>query len=155
MHENKIFFFKISKLDFTKGHCSNVELQPGSTFKSNFTVGNELGRGRFGIVFKATHVETGEIFAAKFVKCRKKEDLQKVKDEISIMNLLDHEKLLQLALAFENPRETILVMEYIGGGELFEKVVADDFTLTEKDCILVSNNDFITTFLPLSWYVEK
>ena len=27
-------------------------------------------------------------------------------------------------------------MEYIGGGELFEKVVADDFTLTERDCTL-------------------
>lgn len=24
----------------------------------------------------------------------------------------------------------------ISGGELFERVVADDFTLTEKDCIL-------------------
>jgi len=29
-----------------------------------------------------------------------------------------------------------MVMEYIGGGELFEKVVADDFTLTERDCVL-------------------
>ncbi len=27
-------------------------------------------------------------------------------------------------------------MEYIGGGELFEKVVADDFALTERDCML-------------------
>ena len=26
--------------------------------------------------------------------------------------------------------------EFIGGGELFEKVVADDFTLTEHDCVL-------------------
>lgn len=29
-----------------------------------------------------------------------------------------------------------MVMEYITGGELFERVVADDFTLTEHDCIL-------------------
>merc|ERR1712226_1759799 len=34
------------------------------------------------------------------------------------------------------PREMIMVMEYIGGGELFEKVVAEDFTLTERDCLL-------------------
>jgi serine/threonine protein kinase len=52
------------------------------------------------------------------------------------MNVLDHSKLLQLAAAYENPREMIMVMEYIGGGELFEKVVADDFTLTERDCVL-------------------
>ena len=48
------------------------------------------------------------------------------------MNDLDHAKLLQLAASYENPREMIMVMEYIGGGELFEKVVADDFTLTER-----------------------
>lgn len=52
------------------------------------------------------------------------------------MNVLDHSKLLQLAAAYENQREMIMVMEYIGGGELFEKVVADDFTLTERDCVL-------------------
>ena len=45
-----------------------------------------------------------------------------MKDEIAIMNDLDHAKLLQLAAAYENPREMIMVMEYIGGGELFEKV---------------------------------
>ena len=52
------------------------------------------------------------------------------------MNSLEHPRLLQLAAAYENPREIIMVMEYIGGGELFEKVVADDFTLTERDCML-------------------
>ena len=37
--------------------------------------------------------------AAKFVRCRKSEERQKVKDEIAIMNVLDHSKLLQLAAA--------------------------------------------------------
>jgi len=93
------------------------------------------------VVFRVTDRESGEIFAAKFVRCRKKEDREKVKDEISIMNVLDHTKLLQLAAAYENPREMIMVMEYIGGGELFERVVADDFTLTERDCVLVRLQD--------------
>jgi serine/threonine protein kinase len=50
------------------------------------------------------------------------EEKQKVRDEIGIMNSLEHPKLLQLAAAYENPREIIMNMEYIGGGELFEKV---------------------------------
>lgn len=29
-----------------------------------------------------------------------------------------------------------MMISSISGGELFERVVADDFTLTEKDCIL-------------------
>ena len=52
------------------------------------------------------------------------------------MNSLRHPKLLQLAGAFQRSRSVVMVMEYIAGGELFERVVADDFTLTEKDVIL-------------------
>lgn len=65
---------------------------------------------------------SGETFAAKFIRCRKSEERKKVGDEIEIMNGLEHPKLLQLAAAYDNPREIIMVMEYIGGGELFEKV---------------------------------
>eukprot|EP00096_Caligus_rogercresseyi_P003787 TRINITY_DN1739_c0_g1_i1.p2 TRINITY_DN1739_c0_g1~~TRINITY_DN1739_c0_g1_i1.p2 ORF type:complete len:437 (+),score=167.48 TRINITY_DN1739_c0_g1_i1:1755-3065(+) len=113
-----------------------VALDEGSVFKRKYGVYDELGRGRFGVVFKVRDKETNEVLAAKFVKCRRSEDRQKVRDEIEIMNSLDYAKLLQLAAAYENPKEIIMVMEYIGGGELFEKVVQDDFTLTERDCVL-------------------
>lgn len=113
-----------------------VQVEDGSIFKSKYEIYEELGRGRFGVVFKVKDKINGEILAAKFVRCRKSEEKQKCKDEIAIMNVLDSCKLLQLAAAYENPREIIMVMEYIGGGELFEKVVADDFTLTERDCVL-------------------
>lgn len=113
-----------------------VELEDGSIFKNKFEIYEELGRGRFGVVFKVRERETREVFAAKFVRCRKKEERDKCKGEIAIMNGLDHSRLLQLNAAYENPREVIMIMEFIGGGELFEKVVADDFTLTEHDCVL-------------------
>ena len=113
-----------------------VALQDGAIFKDKFEIYEELGRGRFGVVFKVRDVHTNAIFAAKFVRCRKQEEREKCKEEISIMNGLDHSRLLQLNSAYENPREVIMIMEFIGGGELFEKVVADDFTLTEHDCVL-------------------
>ena len=113
-----------------------VTLEPGSTFKDKYEIYEELGRGRFGVVFKVTDKGSGEQYAAKFIRCRKQEDKQKCRDEITIMNSLEHPRLLQLAAAYENQREIIMTMEYIGGGELFEKVVADDFKLTERDCML-------------------
>ena len=113
-----------------------VSLEDGNIFKDKFEIYEELGRGRFGVVFKVKDMDTRELFAAKFVRCRKQEEREKCKEEISIMNGLDHSRLLQLAAAYENPREVIMIMEFIGGGELFEKVVADDFTLTEHDCVL-------------------
>ncbi|KAJ8962969.1 hypothetical protein NQ314_005686 [Rhamnusium bicolor] len=111
-------------------------IEPGPEFKTRYEVLEELGKGRFGVVHKVIDKVSNQKLAAKFIKCRTSKDRDKVQDEIDIMNLLRHQKLLQLAAAFENPRDMIMVMEYISGGELFERVVADDFTLTEKDCIL-------------------
>ncbi|XP_059475294.1 titin homolog [Neocloeon triangulifer] len=105
-------------------------------FGSKYHTHEELGKGRFGTVFKCTKVATGQKRAAKVVRCIKAKDREQVYEEIDIMNCLRHPKLLQLEAAFETSRDIILVTEYVTGGELFERVVADDFTLTERDCIL-------------------
>ncbi|KAM0731548.1 Myosin light chain kinase, smooth muscle [Formica fusca] len=113
-----------------------VELEEGRLFGEKYDVLEELGKGRYGIVKKVIEQSTGMSFAAKFVKTIKAKDREQVREEIKIMNALRHPKLLLLAAAYESPRETILITEYISGGELFERVVADDFTLTERDSIL-------------------
>ncbi|XP_034255052.1 calcium/calmodulin-dependent protein kinase type II-like [Thrips palmi] len=105
-------------------------------FAARYELLEELGKGRYGVVHRVTERATGHALAAKVIRTIKAKDRQQVHDEVAIMNLLRHPKLLQLQAAFEGPREMIMVMEYISGGELFERVVADDFTLTERDCIL-------------------
>ncbi|KPU76642.1 uncharacterized protein Dana_GF13334, isoform F [Drosophila ananassae] len=128
----------IGKAQRTAGDStSTVSVESGGDFKSRFQIIEELGKGRFGIVYKVQERgQPGQLLAAKVIKCIKARDKQKVIEEISIMRSLQHPKLLQLAASFESPREIVMVMEYITGGELFERVVADDFTLTELDCIL-------------------
>lgn len=71
----------------------------------------EIGKGRYGVVHKVINKRTNKRWAAKFVRCRTSKDRDKVLEEIEIMNSLRHQKLLQLAAAFENPRETVMVME--------------------------------------------
>lgn len=115
---------------------TNYEVHRGEEFASLYESLEELGRGRFGVVHKVRQRQTGDIRAAKMVKCIKTTDKKKVQEEIAIMRSLQHPKLLQLIQCFEATRETIMVVEYISGGELFERVVADDFTLTEKDCVM-------------------
>lgn len=63
------------------------------------------------MVHKVIDKLTNQKLAAKFVRCRTTKDREKVVDEIDIMNSLRHEKLLQLAGAFENPKEVIMIME--------------------------------------------
>uniref|UniRef100_U3K403 Protein kinase domain-containing protein n=1 Tax=Ficedula albicollis TaxID=59894 RepID=U3K403_FICAL len=47
------------------------------------------------------------------------------------MNLLHHPRLVQCLDAFQGPSELVMVMEYVAGGELFERIVDDDFEHTE------------------------
>ncbi|XP_062704117.1 myosin light chain kinase, smooth muscle, partial [Aedes albopictus] len=115
---------------------TECEIGEGEVFSSVYESLEELGRGRFGVVHKVRHRQTGDLRAAKIVKCIKTSDRKKVQEEISIMKSLQHPKLLQLIQCFEASRDITMVVEYISGGELFERVVADDFTLTEKDCIM-------------------
>ena len=56
-----------------------VALEQGEIFKSKFEIYEELGRGRFGVVFKCQDKSTKEQFAAKFIRCRKREEKQKVR----------------------------------------------------------------------------
>ncbi|XP_015434395.1 PREDICTED: myosin light chain kinase, smooth muscle-like [Dufourea novaeangliae] len=113
-----------------------VEMEDGHLFADRYDVLEELGKGRYGTVKRVTEKSNGTSFAAKFVRTIKTKDREQVREEIRIMNILRHPKLLLLAAAFESPREIIMITEYISGGELFERVVADDFTLTERDSIL-------------------
>lgn len=84
---------------------------PGGDFKLRFDILEELGKGRFGVVHKVIEKDTGVTLAAKIIKCIKAKDRLKVQDEISIMEALQHPKLLQLSASFENSKEIIMVME--------------------------------------------
>lgn len=88
-----------------------VTTEPGEAFKKRYEIHEELGKGRFGVVHKVVDRITSQKLAAKFIRCRTNKDRVKVQEEIDIMNLLRHPKLLQLAAAFENQKEVIMVME--------------------------------------------
>jgi myosin-light-chain kinase len=112
------------------------------TVKKNKQVTDEyellefLGRGKFGEVKKCREKSTKHLLAAKFIQINKEQDRIEALNEIEIMKALQHPRLLQLYDAFENKGDICLIMELITGGELFERVIDDDFILTERLCEL-------------------
>ncbi|XP_049521449.1 myosin light chain kinase, smooth muscle-like isoform X2 [Dermacentor silvarum] len=114
-----------------------VTMRPGEEFSQNYHVHESVGRGRFGVVHRCTRLADGTDAAAKMVRCTRAAERDRMRHELAILNLLrGHPRLLRLLDAYEKPREIILVTEYVSGGELFERVIADDFVLTEWDCVL-------------------
>ncbi|XP_072488223.1 myosin light chain kinase 3 isoform X1 [Notamacropus eugenii] len=95
-----------------------------------------LGGGRFGQVHKCTEKSTGLSLAAKIIKVKSAKDREEVKNEINIMNQLSHVNLIQLYDAFESKNSFTLVMEYVDGGELFDRITDEKYHLTELDAIL-------------------
>ena len=55
--------------------------------------------------------------------------------EISIMNSLHSPHVVNFVEVFDGRTETVIVTEYLSGGELFEKVSSEEFHLTERECI--------------------
>lgn len=64
--------------DYDSTDDNEIVVRHGGDFKARFTIEEELGRGRFGVVHRVVERETGQILAAKIVKCIKAKDKLKV-----------------------------------------------------------------------------
>ncbi|GAU87381.1 hypothetical protein RvY_00244-2 [Ramazzottius varieornatus] len=95
----------------------------------------EIGVGAFGVVHRCREKATGNIFAAKFVPVESQQEKQLIKKEIDIMNQLHHQKLIHLHDAFEDDDEMVLIYEFMSGGELFERITAEDYTMSEAEVV--------------------
>eukprot|EP00096_Caligus_rogercresseyi_P010756 TRINITY_DN4015_c0_g2_i1.p1 TRINITY_DN4015_c0_g2~~TRINITY_DN4015_c0_g2_i1.p1 ORF type:complete len:668 (+),score=177.23 TRINITY_DN4015_c0_g2_i1:176-2179(+) len=115
----------------------NVLIKRHRDVRTEYEMLHEIGRGKFGRVMKCKDLEcVDKYYAAKFVHTTRRDDRRNVEREVEIMNSLDHPKLLKLFDAYDNGRnEMCILTEYIGGGELFDRVIEDEFVLSEKACI--------------------
>ncbi|KAL6029887.1 hypothetical protein STEG23_036783 [Scotinomys teguina] len=109
-----------------------------TSISAGYTVSQHevLGGGRFGQVHKCTERSTGLALAAKIIKVKNIKDREDVKNEINIMNQLSHVNLIQLYDAFESKNSFTLIMEYVDGGELFDRITDEKYHLTELDVVL-------------------
>uniref|UniRef100_A0AAQ4NN42 Myosin light chain kinase family member 4 n=1 Tax=Gasterosteus aculeatus aculeatus TaxID=481459 RepID=A0AAQ4NN42_GASAC len=105
---------------------------------SYYTINRDevLGGGRFGQVHKCLENSSGLVLAAKIIKARSQKEKDVVRNEVQVMNQLNHANLIQLYAAYESRYDIILVMEYVEGGELFDRIIDENYNLTELDTVL-------------------
>ncbi|XP_026578820.1 myosin light chain kinase 2, skeletal/cardiac muscle [Pseudonaja textilis] len=114
-----------------------VTLRTGD-FKDTYKLNTKeiLGGGKFGEVRTCTVKDTDLKLAVKIIKKQGPKDKETAELEIDVMNQLNHRNLIQLYDAIETPREIMLFMEFVEGGELFERIIDEDYQLTEVDCMV-------------------
>lgn len=102
-------------------------------------VGRELGRGKFAVVKKCEEKATGKVYAAKFLRKRRKGNCCRgdIMNEIAVLESAKaNEYIVGLHEVYETKNEIILVLECAAGGEIFDQCVGDsDEAFTEKDVI--------------------
>ncbi|XP_044036078.1 myosin light chain kinase, smooth muscle isoform X2 [Siniperca chuatsi] len=108
-----------------------VTIDSSHKVTDHYNLQEKLGMGKFGLVFKLTHKETGRVCAGKFYKGRRAKEREAARKEIELMNYLHHPKLVHCLAAYDHRPEMVMVMEFIAGGELFERIVDDSFQHTE------------------------
>ncbi|VDL87530.1 unnamed protein product, partial [Nippostrongylus brasiliensis] len=89
-----------AKVDLSEHKPIDINHLPND-LQAKYIICEELGQGAYGTVYRAIEKATGKTWAAKMVKVRPGVKREDVLHEITIMNELNHEKLLNLHEAFD------------------------------------------------------
>jgi len=102
---------------------------------ANYIIGETLGSGTFGKVKVGIHQLTGHKVAIKVMNRQKIKSLDvvgKIRREIQNLKLFRHPHIIKLYEVISTPSDIFMVMEHVGGGELFDYIVKNG-KLKERD----------------------
>ena len=98
------------------------ELEPVDMTVDDFTSLKLIGKGSYGKVFLVQKKDDQKIYAMKILKKKamiKRNQVNHIKTERKIMELIDHPFIVKLIYAFQTAQKLYMVMDYCPGGELF------------------------------------
>jgi len=96
-------------------------------FEALFEVGDIVGRGQSSVVRVVRRRDNGQIFACKFIDKFAAIGAQKIRDEIKVLMSIRHPNIVSLHGVFETERDLRLIVDYVPGGELFDRIVKKKF----------------------------
>ncbi|XP_058100837.1 CBL-interacting protein kinase 5 [Magnolia sinica] len=100
-------------------------MEKGTVLMHRYELGRMLGQGTFAKVYHARNIVSGQSVAIKIIdkeKILKVGMIEQIKREISVMRLVRHPNVVQLYEVMASKTKIYFVMEYVKGGELFNKV---------------------------------
>ncbi|TVU21325.1 hypothetical protein EJB05_30953 [Eragrostis curvula] len=108
------------------GEAANAECTRASLL-GRYEIGRTLGEGNFGKVKYARHRATGGHFAIKILDRNKilsqHIDVQ-IRREIGTLKVLKHPNVVRLHEVAASKTKIYMVLEFVNGGELFDKIAA-------------------------------
>lgn len=96
----------------------------------------KVGVGAYGSVCKVKNTSSGKVRACKTMSKAQMKTVERCKQEIAILQLMDHPNIVKLFETYEDSRCVYLIMELCVGGELFESIISSDH-FGEKDAAVL------------------
>ncbi|KAJ1627558.1 kinase-like domain-containing protein [Pavlovales sp. CCMP2436] len=106
------------------GKVADSEGSAEAKLHQRYELHEELGRGAYGRVHRATRRTDGAEVAVKIIKKGAKEkDSEKLTIEVDVLRRVQHKNLIRLYEVIDAPDTLYLVMQLCRGGELFDRIV--------------------------------
>ncbi|KAJ6756749.1 LRR RECEPTOR-LIKE SERINE/THREONINE-PROTEIN KINASE-RELATED [Salix purpurea] len=99
----------------------------------NFSSKMEIGRGRFGVVYKANLPDQIQLAVKKISQPSEQREKDELKSEIGNLISLSHENLVQLLGGYSNKDLHLLIYEYMETGSLHKALFEQRHTSTETE----------------------
>jgi predicted ATPase/uncharacterized protein HemY len=101
-----------------------------------YRLGELIGRGAGGTVYRAVDVESGDVVAAKILDASAADDapamLARLQTEGTVLGELRHPSIVRLVQVLEHAGRTYLVMEYVSGGSLKDLLLRESQLPVER-----------------------
>lgn len=106
------------------GHATTDSLDPEAQLHAAYELHEELGRGAYGRVLRATRRENGAEVAVKVIaKGAKEKDDARLQVEVDVLRAVSHPNLIKLYDVYDTKDTLYLVMQLCRGGELFDRII--------------------------------
>ena len=105
--------------------------------KKDYWLISKLGSGGFGTVLLIKHRERKEYFAAKLQPCKDYHEKCSIEKEVSVLKQLSNPGnrfVVQFVNYFEADQQSMILTEFLEGGELFRRISSTKYTLTQTKC---------------------
>lgn len=132
--------------------CRRQNLIERSSVLKDYELVNQIGDGKTGKVYLGRHRETKENFAIKVIKTEylsTKSRINALEQEIEILSTVSHPSIVKLHKVHKSDQHVALVMELLTGGEVMERISAEDsVTISEAEiCRIVKEIASVLVYL--------
>lgn len=121
---NRREFYVSSKTEFIEWVEALSVAMKQQSITQLYTICEQLGHGKFSVVYRAIYKSTGEEFAVKIVDKTKIGDQERelLRSEIAILSLLRNQHVIYLKDVNDTCDSLYIVMELVKGGELLDLI---------------------------------